>query len=639
MDFMISLAHFCEVHGPTSILCTQILPISCLTCYPASGHSHNDDVHAAPPSWHDSRSQSLDTHRQRPTSAPTSRAPSFSRRSGLGTSPQRSALLNQHIQQQSRLHAQASKHNSASSSSISSPRDTPPTSPRSPHLPSAEAYLSDSFGSDAGACHVPKRYTGGMGRGAGGGITASTDTCANCSLSLPKSVSEQLPEGAPGSPTKDGKGKNGSPVLRTREAFVTGVDNWVQEDSDHGYARRSRAKIRKDHYRDISRPSSSKSSRNKLHEEALEDSPDPSDDDNGLQSSTELEPAMINSGLSRTGTSGTASTSTSSSSSSDEQRHLDTPTGPHSHTLTYLTTRNPPSQNAYSLLRRACIRTLSCELLPRTGSGSLVFGDPQAGYTIAYVFRIRDPRARGGRRGYALICLAGRDERRVMRIAPCIMRWFESTASWIVSMADREANTTHPPTSPASIISQSPTNMGMTSHAATTSAGGLNVTPVSPFLSGRSHDPDGFLRRGTETRAKGLAELVGREDFFVELHAVFVRLLGQLGHMIGGLESLAESIGSGLRDEDVETRLERGMGSMKLSHNNAGRPAEKEVRRHNPHRRYHARRQTVDIGMSNVSINTSTTTIPATATKPASLVPDMPRARHLDTRLRQEFVA
>ncbi|KAI9779616.1 MAG: hypothetical protein M1839_007281 [Geoglossum umbratile] len=480
-----------------------------------------------------------------------------------------------------------------------------------------------------------QRYTGGAGHGAGGGISALMDSCANCSLSLPKSVSEQLPEGAPGSPTKDGKGKNGSPVLRTREAFIAGADHLPQEDSDHVYARRSRAKIRKEHYRKGSRPSSSKSSHNELRADGLEDSSEPSDDDNALQSSTELDSAMLNSGLSRADTSGTASTSASSSSSSAEQQHLQTPTGPHSHTLTYLTTRNPPSQNAYSLLRRSCIRTLSCELLPRTGSGSLVFGDPQAGYTVAYVFRIRDPRARGGRRGYALICLAGRDERRVMRAAPCIMRWFESTASWIVSMADRETNAAHPPASPASIISQSPTNMSMINHAATASAGGVNVTPASPFLSGRSHDPDGFLRRGTETRAKGLAELVGREDFFVELHAVFVRLLGQLGRMLGGLESMTEPIESGSRNEGMETGLERGVGGTKLNYN-TGRAAERKLRHHDYHHHHHARRETIDIGTSNVSINMSTTTAPA---RSASLIPDTPRARHLDTRLRQEFVA
>ncbi|KAH0537329.1 hypothetical protein FGG08_005845 [Glutinoglossum americanum] len=615
----ISLAHFCEVHGPTSILCTQVLPISCLTCYPPQEAFHGGHLDGAPPPWLDSRFSSLDPYnKQRPTSAPTSRAPSFSRRGGLGTSPQRSALLNQHVQQQSRLHSQQSRHNSASSSSASSPRDTPPTSPRSPHPPSAETFLSDT---DIGSCNISKRYTGGTGHhGAGGGPPASTDSCANCSLSLPKSVSEQLPEGAPGSPTKDGKGKNGSPVLRTREAFIAG-EQWAQEDSDHVYTRRSRAKTRKDSFRRLSRPSSSKSFGNG------ECSPDPSDDDNGLQSSTEFDPTIPNPGLSQTVT----------STASAEQQHQQTPTGPHSHTLTYLTTRNPPSQTAYSLLRRSCIRTLSCEFLPRAGSGPLVFGDPQAGYTIAYVFRIRDPRARGGRRGYALICLAGRDERRMMRAAPLLMRWFESTASWIVSMADHETNASNSPTSPASIISQSPTNTTTISHA-NAGTGNVNITPVTSFLSGRSHDPDGFLRRATDTRAKSLAELVGRENFFVELHAVFVRLLGQLGRMLGGLDTMAEPLDSGFREETREARLEKEVDTMSVK--TVGLTITEKER---AHQRYHrSRRESMNVvGMSNVSVSANIIPPHTIAPKTANLIPDIhaPRTRHLDTRLRQESVA
>jgi hypothetical protein len=34
MDFTISLAHFCEVHGPTSIICTQASTAPCGSCNP-----------------------------------------------------------------------------------------------------------------------------------------------------------------------------------------------------------------------------------------------------------------------------------------------------------------------------------------------------------------------------------------------------------------------------------------------------------------------------------------------------------------------------------------------------------------------------------------------------------------------------
>jgi hypothetical protein len=164
----------------------------------------------------------------------------------------------------------------------------------------------------------------------------------------------------------------------------------------------------------------------------------------------------------------------------------------------------------------------------------------------------------------------------------------------------------------------------------------VNITPVTSFLSGRSHDPDGFLRRGNETRAKGLAELVGREDFFVELHAVFVRLLGQLGLMLGGLDTVAEPLDSGFRDEVGDVGLERGVDAMSLKTAGIATGKERVVQRH-----YHVRRESMEVGTSNVSINANIIPTPTATSRTANLIPDIhaSRTRHLDTRLRQESVA
>jgi hypothetical protein len=80
-------------------------------------------------------------------------------------------------------------------------------------------------------------------------------------------------------------------------------------------------------------------------------------------------------------------------------------------------------------------------------SGPLYFGDPHAGYTIAYVFRVPDPRARGKRRMYALLALGGRDSWRVSKVMVMITKVFESIASQIISMADKviEKEFTPPP--------------------------------------------------------------------------------------------------------------------------------------------------------------------------------------------------
>ena len=67
-----------------------------------------------------------------------------------------------------------------------------------------------------------------------------------------------------------------------------------------------------------------------------------------------------------------------------------------------------------------------------------------------------------------------------------------------------------------------------------------SITPLSSFLAAKKVDPDGYPRDShsatsmlEEAKKRGLAEIVGQEDFFVELHASFVvilaRLVGEFG--------------------------------------------------------------------------------------------------------------
>lgn len=193
----------------------------------------------------------------------------------------------------------------------------------------------------------------------------------------------------------------------------------------------------------------------------------------------------------------------------------------HTHILTYLSLRGPPNPADYALLRRSSIRTLSCELLPRgLSAGPICFGDSVAGYTIAYIFRLPDPMARGKRRSYALVALAGKDAGRAFRACPVIWRAFGRIASSIVNAAERfqeEEKKREEQNSPGS------------------RPGGRQYTPVSSFLTGRAMDPTGQPRRLGQIRARNLAEIVGNEYIFTELHAHFVALLQQLGTMFGGV--------------------------------------------------------------------------------------------------------
>lgn len=355
------------------------------------------------------------------------------------------------------------------------------------------------YSTSLGSIEAASRY------GGAGGV--STDTCPNCSLSIPQSLSEKLPNGAPGSPTKDGRGKNGSPVLRTREAFIAGgkISDLSELDERHSSSFDSKRDIMMD-----TTPMAS------VKEHHIPLSSSLSDKHHSCSSSIHgPEPSRAS----------TFATYPSTPPS--------TPPA-HKHTLTYLTTRQPSSMDAHSLLRGSCIRTLSCEQLPRTNSGPLFFGDDTTGYTISFVFRVPDSCARGRVRRYAFIAWAGREERRAARAYKEVLHVFAGMAGRIVDAVEKRES-------------------GMMDGSGCASA------PMSTFLSSRSVDPDGFARK-PEVRARGLVELVGKEDLFVEIHAAFVHLLAQLGRCLGGWPMGTPAIvDSGIRGEVGEEITVRGI--------------------------------------------------------------------------------
>jgi hypothetical protein len=362
---------------------------------------------------------------------------------------------------------------------LPSPFESPPTSPRSPtHNPYFPSFPSSSSGSFGG--RRPSTI-----------LDSDPDVCDNCRMVVPRKYSDRLPDGAPGSPSKDGRGRNGGPVLRSSQKFTV---------------RRSH------HYDDVSSTDSSDvsdSEQSKSYESA--DSIPPS-------------PMLVSRGT-------------------------------HSHTLNYVSTRQPLSPTTYSLLRRSCIRTLSTEVLPSSKpSGPLIFGDWVAGHTIAYVFRLQDPRSRGAKRTYALIAMAGRDCRRATKSMVKILEIFENIANRIISMADRvlerESAASHNLSRPVTAIPTTPPfgtsassippvlspkqERSFSSTSSSASSPSRNITPVSSFLSAKRVDPDGFPRVSRDVmKAKSLIEIVGQELFFAELHANFCSILNMLIKMYG----------------------------------------------------------------------------------------------------------
>ncbi|KAI5790636.1 vesicle coat protein [Peziza echinospora] len=476
MNFMVSLAHFCEVHGPTSILCTQVIPPECQICDPVpynNGSSSNVDL-------------------GRPASTPTPPAEELHPNGLLvpqsGT-PQTSA-------------ARGSRGPSLNPPPpfLSSPAETPPASPRSPVMASSSLPSSVSG---------PGIGTSGIaGISVGPSSPTAAETCRNCSFSLPRAVTERIQESAPdSSPNMTGKPqpKPVPPTLRTRETIsVLSMGEvgqfgagWLEDT------------LRERPRRHPIPPRLETINSDRLHPSGASSAPQPSianlpprssassalsteDDDDEYAVETDTEPS-------------------DETSRDTPKYHLTIGSPTHNHHITYLSTRAPSTPSRFSALRQSCIRTLSCELLPAC-TGPVSFGDTIAGFTIAYVFRIADPRARGGKRSYAFLCICP-EERVVFKSFGHVVGVFHGLVQRIKGFANLKNSRDQQAANRAAN-----NNMPITS------------SPVT--LGGRVSGltgPEGFLRRREGVgSAKGLAELVGKDDLFVEIHACFVRLLGDL---------------------------------------------------------------------------------------------------------------
>ncbi|KAG6019559.1 hypothetical protein E4U41_003174 [Claviceps citrina] len=230
----------------------------------------------------------------------------------------------------------------------------------------------------------------------------------------------------------------------------------------------------------------------------------------------------------------------------------------HIHYVHYTSTHEPMMPDSFSLIRASCLRALTFETLPRPPStsspnpssslnsspafvttqgpgspatgGPIFFGDALAGYTTAYIFRIPDVHARGHKRAYAFLALSTHKERLAMKTFSMISQAFGGLARWIHQLAEAESERTTTNSSPIGSVMYS---------------GGAQLQPQSSvfdpscavdrsrssFLTGGS----AFTRRmgcgpgASAPKARGLAELVGRPDFFIELHRRFVQLLFEIG--------------------------------------------------------------------------------------------------------------
>ncbi|KAM5345635.1 hypothetical protein ACJ41O_011496 [Fusarium nematophilum] len=472
-SFQLCLAHYCDLHGPTPLMVTEGLPASCTVCFEegidAADGRPRSSAHATGPTSHSSTAlnEALNNlNLSRSSSVPASEQEAQAKRA---------ALL---------------RSSSAGAAATTSAIDTPPESPRP--APSQQSRRDSSF---------RRTYDET--------VTKKQGPCDNCAMTLP-------PRQQGGSNNVHFANNARGPTLRTRAPAERVFGPGGQ----------------------ASPPNSQTSS----------DTDGERDEDSRPRQ--RMTPSVSSRNTSRSSASASASAkSTGTGTSTAAER-----TPFHVHYVDYTSTHDPVLPDSFSLIRASCLRTLSFETLPRApatatptsplsatspafvttqsaGSavtgGPIFFGDALAGYTTAYIFRIPDVHARGHKRVYAFLALSTHRERLAMKTFAVVAAAFRDLATWIQQLAEAEAERA----AENSPIGSSIYGGGYAPQQSAVESTGGPDRGGSSFLTGGS----GFTRRmgggpgASAPKARGLAEIVGQPDIFIELHKRFVHLLFEVG--------------------------------------------------------------------------------------------------------------
>ncbi|XP_077576892.1 folliculin isoform X2 [Stigmatopora nigra] len=73
--------------------------------------------------------------------------------------------------------------------------------------------------------------------------------------------------------------------------------------------------------------------------------------------------------------------------------------------IRFLSHQHPREPQLFSVVRQACVRSLSCEVCPGR-EGPIFFGDEQYGFVFSHTFFIKDSLARGFQRWYSIVMVA-----------------------------------------------------------------------------------------------------------------------------------------------------------------------------------------------------------------------------------------
>ncbi|KAJ2894448.1 hypothetical protein MKZ38_007527 [Zalerion maritima] len=553
--FQLCLAHYCDVHGPTPLMVTEGLPVPCSTCY----DEEPPEVPRPQTSSNTPSSTTVITEALRRINLQAAANRSFSAsNSTQDAQTHRATLL-----RASGLPSNSSSHATTTVPAATSAIETPPESP----LRASGDY------SASGPAPPQRRDAARFRRTYDDYITSRLQNpCESCALTLPKQqpdTATPTPNPTCGDTPADGtsatSGAAPVPPLSSRRGST--ISNTDLRTDSHGPTLRTRAPFAR------------------VYGPGAPGEADMATPPKSRDSSSDREGRVDHDGA-------TASRSSTASSSCQVGGNH---SACHMHFLDYTSTHQPSQPESFSFVRTSCLRAMSQETLPRpptTGDaampnnptsptmvnipqnafagitnqgqfvtthsagtavagGPIVFGDPVSGFTTGYVFRVTDIHARGNKRLYAFLALSTHRECQVMRTFSYVSAAFRELAQWIQALAEAEAERAAENKEVAPWMAGLDPNVIPSQQPVSAAGEGQNVAPggVGGYLGGdRSRGPGGssFLaggsRRyggglggmsgGVNLKARGLADLVGMPDFFIKLHAEFVRLLLELGVML-----------------------------------------------------------------------------------------------------------
>lgn len=197
--------------------------------------------------------------------------------------------------------------------------------------------------------------------------------------------------------------------------------------------------------------------------------------------------------------------------------------------ISYYSNRSPEQPELYSVVRQACVRSLSCEVCPGR-EGPMFFGEESSGYVFTHTFFLKDAQSRGFQRWYSIIAVM-KDRIYLVNSWPFLVSHFRE----LIDELQAKANAVYD-----------------TEHAESIQKGRQHIQPsANGYLVAPGIAPDIFRRqRGGNKTYRGIADLLADKDLFATLHQRFSWMLKACGNRI------TEKLLEGPPKEELLTDLE-----------------------------------------------------------------------------------